>query len=67
VFWNAEYLVDEMKRDSLVKSLITKLPGIYVEECQDQCVVSPREIKNKVRVNLRYEVFVCWSHFIDSI
>ncbi|GJJ78506.1 deoxyribodipyrimidine photo-lyase [Entomortierella parvispora] len=47
VFWNADYLVDEMKRDNLVKSAITKHPGVYTEECQDQCIVSPREIKSK--------------------
>ncbi|KAG0041550.1 hypothetical protein BGZ83_001661 [Gryganskiella cystojenkinii] len=47
VFWNAEYLVDEMKRDSLVKSALGKLPGVYIEECQDQCVVPPRDIKSK--------------------
>jgi len=51
VFWNADYLVDELKRDGLVKSLIAKHPGVYVEECEDQCVVSPREIKSKVGWN----------------
>lgn len=48
VFWNAEYMVDEMRRDSAVKKALVKLPGVYVEQSEDQCVVPPKEIKTKV-------------------
>ncbi|KAF8937338.1 FAD binding domain of DNA photolyase-domain-containing protein [Dissophora ornata] len=47
VFWNAEYLVDEKKRDKAVRKALLQLPGVYVEECDDQGVVPPEEMKNK--------------------
>ncbi|KAF9107122.1 hypothetical protein BGX29_007339 [Mortierella sp. GBA35] len=48
VFWNAEYLVDEMARDAKVKEALVKLPGTYVEEHHDQFVVPPNEMKTKI-------------------
>ncbi|KAF9330501.1 hypothetical protein BGZ91_000113 [Linnemannia elongata] len=48
VFWNAEYLVDEMARDAKVKEALVKLPGTYVEEFDDQFVVPPTDIKTKI-------------------
>lgn len=48
VFWNAEYLIDEMARDAKVKEALVKLPGTYVEEFDDQFVVPPTDIKTKI-------------------
>ncbi|ORZ04459.1 deoxyribodipyrimidine photo-lyase [Lobosporangium transversale] len=48
VFWNVEYMVDEMRRDAAVLKALTKNPGIYVEQHDDQGVVPPKEMKNKI-------------------
>ncbi|KAF9111681.1 hypothetical protein BGX27_004587 [Mortierella sp. AM989] len=47
VFWNAEYMVDEKKRDKAVKMALEKLPAIYVEQHEDQGVVPPKEMASK--------------------
>ncbi|KAG0202245.1 hypothetical protein BGX28_005182 [Mortierella sp. GBA30] len=47
VCWNAEYMVDERKRDIAVKKALVKLPGVYVAEYEDQCVAPPKEIQTK--------------------
>ncbi|KAG0005645.1 hypothetical protein BGZ80_009801 [Entomortierella chlamydospora] len=47
VYWNVEYMVDEMKRDAAVKKALEKLPGIYVEQHHDQGVIPPREMADK--------------------
>ena len=55
VFWNAEYMVDEVKRDNAVKKALVKLPGVYVEQSEDQCVVPPKEIKTKVCCTMTFK------------
>ncbi|KAK3813244.1 MAG: DNA photolyase, FAD-binding/Cryptochrome [Benniella sp.] len=47
VFWNTEYMVDEKTRDTDVKNTLTKLPGVYVEELEDQCVIPPKAMISK--------------------
>lgn len=50
VFWNAELMIDERRRDAAVKKALSKLPNVHVEECDDQCVVNPLDVKTKVSV-----------------
>ncbi|KAG0227896.1 hypothetical protein BGW41_003641 [Actinomortierella wolfii] len=47
VFWNAELMVDERRRDRRVKKALLALPNTVVEECDDQCVIPPKEITTK--------------------
>ncbi|KAF9979579.1 hypothetical protein BGZ65_006345 [Modicella reniformis] len=48
IFWNAELMINEKKRDVAVrKALLKKFPSVCVEECDDQCVVNPLDVKSK--------------------
>ncbi|KAF9366930.1 hypothetical protein BGX34_000050 [Mortierella sp. NVP85] len=47
VFWNAELMIDERRRDIAVRRALLKLPNVHVEECEDQCVVNPQDVKTK--------------------
>jgi len=48
VFWNAELMIDERRRDIAVRKALLKMPNVHVEECEDQCVVNPPDVKTKV-------------------
>ncbi|KAF9537253.1 hypothetical protein EC957_008590 [Mortierella hygrophila] len=48
VFWSQELMVDERKRDQLVReALMKKHPSIYVEEHEDQLVVPAEDVRTK--------------------
>ncbi|ORZ27516.1 DNA photolyase, FAD-binding/Cryptochrome [Lobosporangium transversale] len=47
VFWNADLMIDEQRRDAAVKKSLMKLPGVAVEECNCECIVDPADIKTK--------------------
>ncbi|KAF9433590.1 hypothetical protein BGZ76_009246 [Entomortierella beljakovae] len=47
VFWNSEYMVDEIKRDEKVREALERQPGIHVEQYEDQSIVPPREMADK--------------------
>lgn len=49
VFWNTELLVDERKRDASVKRMLQTRSNIQVEECDDQCIVPPADVRTKVK------------------
>lgn len=50
VFWSQELMVDERKRDRVVReALVKKHPGVYVEEHEDQLVVPAEDVRTKVR------------------
>lgn len=49
VFWSQELMVDERKRDQLVReALAKKHPSVYVEEHEDQLVVPAEDVRTKV-------------------
>jgi len=64
VFWNTEYMVDEKTRDTDVKNTLTKLPGVHVEELEDQCVIPPKELMSKVGVVMLMTQHASMSMFI---
>ncbi|KAF9181895.1 hypothetical protein BGZ51_005128 [Haplosporangium sp. Z 767] len=68
VFWNAELMVDERKRDATVKRALLKLPGVHVEECDDQCIVPPEFIRTKT--GNPYSVFTpfynSWCKLVET-
>ncbi|KAF9580017.1 hypothetical protein BGW38_003498 [Lunasporangiospora selenospora] len=68
VFWNAEYMVDEKRRDVAVKKALTKIPGVYVEEHEDQCIIPPKEMKTKVGNNFTsfIQFFAAWCHIVET-
>ncbi|KAG0252008.1 hypothetical protein BG011_007266 [Mortierella polycephala] len=68
VFWNAEYMVDEKKRDRAVRKALKKLPGVYVEEHEDQCVVPPGEMKTKAgNPFTTFEPFkIAWNTLVET-
>ncbi|KAI7827497.1 putative deoxyribodipyrimidine photo-lyase Phr1 [Gamsiella multidivaricata] len=47
VFWNAELMIDERRRDAAVRKRLLKISNVRVEECDDQCVVNPLEVRTK--------------------
>ncbi|KAF9955663.1 hypothetical protein BGZ72_003513 [Mortierella alpina] len=47
VFWNAELMINEQRRDATVRKVLSNLSNVYVEECDDQCVVPPRDVRTK--------------------
>jgi len=49
VFWNTELLVNERKRDASVKRMLLTRSNVKVEECDDQCIVPPADVRTKVR------------------
>jgi deoxyribodipyrimidine photo-lyase len=73
VFWNTEYLVDEMKRDGLVKSTLVKLPGVYcmLKSARISVLCPQMDIKNKVAtdsiVPLRSPVLLTKCAISDTI
>ncbi|KAG0251378.1 hypothetical protein DFQ27_008783 [Actinomortierella ambigua] len=68
VFWNAELMVDERRRDRRVKRALLALPNTVVEECDDQCVIPPKEIATKT--GNPYSVFTpfrnTWSTMVET-
>lgn len=50
VFWSQELMVDERKRDRVVReALVKKHPGVNVEEHEDQLVIPAEDVRTKVR------------------
>ncbi|KAI1306459.1 hypothetical protein EDD11_004751 [Mortierella claussenii] len=47
VFWNADLMVNEQRRDAKVKKALLKLPGVRVEECDNECIINPSEVRTK--------------------
>ncbi|GJJ76465.1 deoxyribodipyrimidine photo-lyase [Entomortierella parvispora] len=68
VFWNAELLVDERKRDASVKKALLARSNVQVEECDDQCIVPPADVRTKT--GNPYAVFTpfynTWCKLVDS-
>ncbi|KAF9087058.1 hypothetical protein BGX29_001057 [Mortierella sp. GBA35] len=58
VFWSSELMVDERKRDRQVKQALLKHSGVYVEEHEEQCIVSPEDVRTKT--GNPYAVFTPW-------
>ncbi|KAG0047646.1 hypothetical protein BGZ83_007332 [Gryganskiella cystojenkinii] len=47
VFWNTELLVNENRRDAAVKRTLLQDSNVRVEECDDQCIVTPADVRTK--------------------
>ncbi|KAF9093562.1 hypothetical protein BGX27_001586 [Mortierella sp. AM989] len=46
VFWNADLMVDEQRRDKAVKKALQRM-NIHVEECDSECIVPPSDVRTK--------------------
>ncbi|KAF9209845.1 hypothetical protein BGZ49_000026 [Haplosporangium sp. Z 27] len=68
VFWNSEYMVDEKKRDRNVKKALMKIPGVYVEQFEDQSVIPPKEMANKTGEGYTsFELFnSTWNTLVET-
>ncbi|KAI1320259.1 hypothetical protein EDD11_001474 [Mortierella claussenii] len=68
VFWNTEYMVDEIKRDAAVMKALAKISGVYVEQCEDQGVVPPKEMRNKTgEAYTAFEPFYStWNTLVET-
>ncbi|KAF9571487.1 hypothetical protein EC968_000518 [Mortierella alpina] len=68
VFWNAELMINEQRRDATVRKVLSRLPNVHVEECDDQCVVPPRDIRTKT--GNPYAVFTpfynSWCNLVET-
>ncbi|KAG0273217.1 hypothetical protein BGZ95_010963 [Linnemannia exigua] len=68
VFWSGELMVDERKRDRLVREALEKHSGVYVEEHEDQCIVSPEDVRTKT--GNPYAVFTpfynTWCRLVET-
>ncbi|KAF9361746.1 hypothetical protein BGX26_012467 [Mortierella sp. AD094] len=48
VFWNADLMVDERRRDRAVRKVLQGV-GVHVEECESECIVPPSDVRTKTR------------------
>ncbi|KAG0011354.1 hypothetical protein BGZ80_000749, partial [Entomortierella chlamydospora] len=46
VFWNADLMVDEQRRDKAVRKALQRM-SVHVEECESEFIVPPSDIRTK--------------------
>ncbi|KAF8979828.1 hypothetical protein BGZ46_004982, partial [Entomortierella lignicola] len=67
VFWNADLMVNEQRRDRAVKKALQEM-NIHVDECENECVVPPSDVRTKT--GNPYAVFTpyykTWCNLVET-
>ncbi|KAI8603829.1 deoxyribodipyrimidine photo-lyase [Dissophora ornata] len=67
VFWNADLMIDEKRRDKAVRKALQQMK-VRVEECDNQCIINPVDVRTKT--GNPYAVFTpfynTWCKLIET-